>query len=79
MRGPWHFEEPRCAEIGTEFFYPNKNETSVVRMAVSICNLCTHKTECLEWALANEEHGIWGGTNGNQRTRIKRLRRKKVA
>lgn len=80
MRGPWSFEEPRCAEIGTDLFFPEKNEDTVeLRLAKSICNSCTHKTECLEWAIANEEIGIWGGTTTIGRKIIRRTRRKNSA
>ena len=80
MRGPWQFEEPSCAEIGTElFFADDKEDTSEMKLARTICNSCTHKTECLEWAIAHEEVGIWGGTTGNQRRKIKRMRKKDSA
>lgn len=80
MRGPWQFEEPRCAEVGGEFWFPEREESSThVAFAKSICNQCSHKTECLEWALVNERVGIWGGTNEKTRQRIRSKRGIKVA
>ena len=81
MRGPWEFEEPRCAEIGGDLFFPEKNEdTAELKLAKKICNSCTHKVECLEWAIAApERHGIWGGLNPRTRQRIRAMRKKKSA
>ena len=79
MRGPWDFEEPRCAEIGGELFFPEKSEdTAELKLARKICESCTHKTECLEWAVNNERFGIWGGTNERTRQRIRTMRRKRI-
>ena len=80
MRGPWQFEEPSCAEVGGDFWFPEKNGIAIeLQIAKKICASCTHKTECLEWALANEDFGIWGGTTNIERRRIKRMRRRKSA
>ena len=80
MRGPWEFEEPLCAEVGQHFFFPDKEDNPVdSKYAKSICNQCTHKIECAEWAIETvEEHGIWGGLNPRNRMAI-RNRRGKVA
>ena len=76
MRGPWEFEDPRCAEVGGDFFFPEKGQNSIeMRIARKICGGCQHKTECAEWAVANHEVGIWGGTTETTRRRL----RKKVA
>lgn len=80
MRVPWEYENPLCAEVGGElFFSETRVETAELRLAKSICNGCTHKTECLEWALEHDEFGIWGGTNENMRRSIKRMRRNQSA
>ena len=77
MRGPWAFETPACAEIGGDFWFPEKADTSSeMFLAKSICGSCTHKTECLEWAIDNERFGIWGGTTETQRQGM-RVRRAK--
>lgn len=75
MRGPWQFENPSCAEVGGDFWFPDKADTSnEMYLARSICGSCTHKTECLEWAVENEHFGIWGGTNEQMRVRIRKGR-----
>jgi WhiB family transcriptional regulator, redox-sensing transcriptional regulator len=42
--------------------------------AKAICMSCVVKTQCLEWALANREPGIWGGTNESERKDISKRR-----
>ena len=75
MRGPWEYEEPACAEVGGDFWFPEKNEDSTeLIFARRICALCTHKTECLEWALENERFGIWAGTNERTRQQMRARR-----
>ena len=80
MRGPWLFEDPACAEVGGDFWFPEKAEdTSELKYAKRICGSCTHKTECLEWALENERFGIWAGTNERNRQQIRVMRKRKSA
>jgi len=73
MRVPWNFENPACAEIGMEPFYPEVDEGDRVhtKQAISICNRCPHLAECAEWGLYRERFGIWGGTTASKRTRIR--------
>ena len=79
MRGPWQFEEPACAEVGGDLWFPEKNEdTREMRMAKQLCLSCTHKTECLEWAISNEAFGIWGGKSAVERKNIRRMRVKRA-
>lgn len=35
--------------------------------AMVICQGCPVRADCLRWALARGERGIWGGTNDNER------------
>lgn len=42
--------------------------------AKTICTPCIHKSECLELALLNGEHGIWGGTDETERALIRKER-----
>jgi len=80
MTAPWNFTEPACAEVGGDFWFPDKADTSSeMYLAKSICGSCTHKTECLEWAINNERFGIWGGTTEMQRASIRRMRNKRSA
>ena len=73
MRGPWEFEKPLCAEVGGDFWFPEQGDSSMeLRIARSICNRCIHQQECIEWAVENENFGIWGGTNERARRVLRR-------
>lgn len=45
--------------------------------AMSFCNRCAIRPECLDWALSNGEIGVWGGTSTYQREQLLRERRQK--
>lgn len=77
----WH-AQAKCKGLPTKLFYPARGE---VRMssdsylreeypARKYCNACPVRAECLEAGL-QEVYGIWGGTSGRQRRRM-RLRRR---
>lgn len=42
------------------------------RFAVSICHRCPSETQCRDYALRNERHGVWGGTTPRDRWKIRR-------
>ena len=75
MRVPTSFENPLCAEVDTELFFPEKGEQNKSAIAKSLCLQCPHIDECLEWALRYERYGIWGGTNELTRKRIRSKRK----
>lgn len=77
MREPRFYENPGCAEVGGDLWFPEKEYgfgTNEIAIAKSICKQCPHQIECAEWGIAKEIHGIWGGTLPMER-RV--LRRKK--
>ena len=39
---------------------------------LDICDKCPVKIECLHWAIAHNEPGIWGGTSSRQRRAMKK-------
>lgn len=39
---------------------------------------CPFLHSCLEWALANGVHGVWGGLDGDERKAILKTRREKA-
>jgi WhiB family redox-sensing transcriptional regulator len=45
------------------------------RRALSVCGGCVLRVQCAEWALANHEIGLWGGTTTDERARLRRDRR----
>lgn len=68
---PWH-EFALCSYVDPDVFFPEKGGSS--REAKRICARCTVQTECLDYALQNDERfGIWGGLSERERRRLKRL------
>ncbi len=60
-----------CAQTDPEAFFPEKGGST--REAKRICQGCEVKSECLEYALHNDERfGIWGGLSERERRRLKR-------
>lgn len=65
-------EQALCAQTDPEAFFPEKGGST--REAKRVCHGCTVKTECLEYALANDERfGIWGGLSERERRKLKRV------
>jgi WhiB family redox-sensing transcriptional regulator len=55
-------------------FYPDSDDHAEV--AKSVCEQCSVRLACLEYALASrEKQGVWGGTTGKERRRLLRQRR----
>ena len=72
MRGPWEFESPLCREVDNELFFPDSGMAVQAKEAASICRSCIHKAECGEWAIYNENFGVWGGLTEKDRRWIRR-------
>lgn len=70
-RPPAWTEQALCAEVGGDFFFPEKGQPSAP--AKQVCRSCEVRAECLEYALENDEpFGIWGGMSERERRRLKR-------
>lgn len=72
VRDSWR-ENAACREADTSAFFigPGKSPDA----ALAVCNRCEVRDECLEFALDNEEnYGIWGGLNADQRKKLRRRR-----
>lgn len=64
-------EEALCAQTDPEAFFPEKGGST--REAKRVCQVCTVRAECLDYALANDERfGIWGGMSERERRRLRR-------
>ena len=62
--------EALCAQTDPEAFFPEKGGST--REAKRVCQSCTVRTECLEYALAHDERfGIWGGLSERERRKLK--------
>ena len=78
MREPREYENPLCAQIGGDFWFPESGDGGSVADAAyakSICRRCIHKTECVEWGIHKEAFGIWGGLTPRERLSTRRQRR----
>ena len=64
-------EHALCAQTDPEAFFPEKGGST--REAKRVCLSCDVRSECLEYALNNDERfGIWGGLSERERRRLKR-------
>jgi len=60
-----------CAQTDPEAFFPEKGGST--RDAKRVCLSCDVRSECLEYALENDERfGIWGGLSERERRRLKK-------
>ncbi|WP_110588509.1 WhiB family transcriptional regulator [Microbacterium suaedae] len=70
--------EALCAQTDPEAFFPEKGGST--RDAKRICESCEVRSECLEYALQNDERfGIWGGLSERERRRLKRAQQEQRA
>lgn len=75
MNTRW-MDDALCREVDPELFHPHLGENTG-HLAKRICNGCTVKNECLEYALAQPGiDGILGGTTYKERQRMNTARRK---
>ena len=73
---PW-VADAVCASADPEEWFPEKGANS--RKAKNICRTCPVIDECLQFALDNNEKGIWGGTSTRERATLRRLQSREVA
>jgi len=69
-----------CSGIDTDMFFPLdvprkgksiKEEKERTAAACRVCRGCPVREQCLEFALENNEQGVWGATTPQERERIK--------
>ena len=64
-------ERALCAQTDPEAFFPEKGGST--REAKKVCVGCEVRSECLEYALSNDERfGIWGGLSERERRKLKK-------
>ena len=64
-------ERALCAQTDPEAFFPEKGGST--REAKRVCLTCEVRSECLEYALENDERfGIWGGLSERERRKLKK-------
>jgi len=68
------FENPLCAETGFgDLFFPEtRSENRIFTpQAKKICQACSHRIECLQFAIDENIHdGIWGGLSSRDRIKF---------
>lgn len=73
---PWK-DDANCRGLNPEIFHvEDKGAVGRAKVAAArdVCDGCTVRTECLAYAIANnEELGIWGGTTDRQRRQMRKL------
>ena len=67
-----YLEEAACRGLDPEMFYAEGG--AAVARAKAICAACPLRQKCLDWAIAREEFGVWGGTTARERAAIRRQR-----
>jgi WhiB family transcriptional regulator, redox-sensing transcriptional regulator len=67
-----YLENASCRGLDPELFYAEGG--AAIAKAKSICVACPLRMKCLEWAIAREEFGVWGGTTARERAAIRRER-----
>ena len=61
-----------CAQTDPEAFFPEKGGST--RDAKRICDSCEVRSDCLEYALSNDERfGIWGGLSERERRKLRKM------
>jgi hypothetical protein len=68
----WNQAECRALGIPTDLFYSVEEERSIMQYEYinslrSICTACPLWKECLTYAFAHEDYGVWGGLTGVER------------
>jgi len=61
-----------CAQVDPEVWFPEAGWEGqiVTAQAKKLCGRCDLQAACLQWAIDNDEAGIWGGTTERQRQRL---------
>lgn len=64
-------EQAACKAADPEVFFVDAKEVDKVAEAKSYCGICPVVVQCLTYALANDEYGVWGGTTMSERMRVR--------
>jgi WhiB family redox-sensing transcriptional regulator len=64
-------EEAACQGVDVNLFYPEQ-EVATRYPKQEYCNRCPVALECLAWAFAHNENGVWGGMSRQDRQNFRR-------
>jgi WhiB family redox-sensing transcriptional regulator len=59
-----------CTDEPPELFFPLGNAgpaATQIAAAKAVCGRCPVTERCLAWAMAHEDHGVWGGLDEFER------------
>lgn len=66
-------EQAICFGEDPEIFMPEgKDWLKITRQAKAICSRCPLVETCMEYAIKNDEWGIWGGTTMKERIYLRK-------
>ena len=74
--GGWH-SRGLCVGEDPEVFFPSRGAPGAE--ARQICAVCPVRNECLNYATAADEFGIWGGLDQQERRNLKRRQQRRNA
>jgi WhiB family redox-sensing transcriptional regulator len=74
--GEWH-RRGLCAGMDPNAFFPSHSDPGT--QARQVCAACPVREDCLDYAMAADEFGIWGGLDQEERRNLKRRRHRRQA
>lgn len=75
--GDWQ-EYAACKSVDSSLFYPDRETRGSAQAALSVCDGCPVREQCLDYALSFiDQFGVWGGKTEHERRRM-RLQRLKA-
>jgi WhiB family redox-sensing transcriptional regulator len=70
-------EDGLCRQVDADLFFPEGVGNAITvqnEQAKQVCNLCTVKQLCLDWALeTGQRTGVWGGTSPDERLDLREV------
>jgi hypothetical protein len=72
--GEWH-SRGLCVGEDPEAFFPSHGDPGT--RARQVCAACSVRDECLSYATAADESGIWGGLDQQERRNLNRRQRRR--
>ena len=70
LRTPRFRQAGACVGLNPKMWDDDVKELAF--LAKPICAECPVLAECLAWGMEFEEHGIWGGTTGSERRKLRK-------
>ena len=71
-------DDGACVGADPELFFPigrGKLADRQVAQAKAICQRCPVISVCAHWAVATGQHGVWGGLDDDERSRMRQTSR----